>query len=163
MPDHASRIFFERAIKNRHVNITMRILDIWCTPYNLKFKEILHLWKSTKILWSQMDKQCLLNTFSECFSPKFRSGTKFRSRKIPFEKKNTLGRNIRHCESIKLTLSFFFYYLAMFSDFVCISMPLILECIAQSKHPSQSEWHQIETFFDHWYSYAWVNRAHCCL
>lgn len=36
MPDHASRIRFERAIKNRHVNITTRILDIWCTTYNLE-------------------------------------------------------------------------------------------------------------------------------
>lgn len=39
MPDQVSRIFFERAIMNRHVKITMRILDIWCTTYNLKRDE----------------------------------------------------------------------------------------------------------------------------
>lgn len=41
MPDQASRIFFERAIKNRHVKITMRTLDIWCTTYNLERKNYL--------------------------------------------------------------------------------------------------------------------------
>lgn len=38
MPSQLSRSFFERAIMNLHVNITMSILDIWCTIYNLKEK-----------------------------------------------------------------------------------------------------------------------------
>lgn len=93
MPDQASRIFFERIIKNRHVNITMRTLDIWCTTYNLKTEtQINHV---------------IINA-------------KFQSIRI------------------FITWSSFFYCLAMFSDFVCIGMLLILKYIAQNRHPNRS-------------------------
>lgn len=93
MPDQASRIFFERIIKNRHVNITMRTLDIWCTTYNLKTE-------TQKIMSLSM--------------PNFNQIRNF------------------------ITWSSFFYCLAMFSDFVCIRMPLTLKYIAQNRHPNRS-------------------------